>query len=129
MKYQPQHLRLRIGTVSFLTWRQGMRAAPPRVSLVRWWLYRLATAVAASFLAVAILFPSCRFFLSRVPATGGRIGPPVFHPCPPWSISFRVEMALTGILVGLAIAFIGALIDHLIVRSRRSRGVDPFPIA
>jgi hypothetical protein len=106
-----------------LTWRPGRQAALPRVSLVRWWLYRIATAVAFSSVAAAIVYlPSC------VLGSGGRIhtNPPIScHPR--WPISLRIDLALTGLLVGLLIAFIGARIDCLIVRSRLSKGVALLP--
>jgi hypothetical protein len=49
------------------------------------------------------------------------------HCDPAWPTLVRIEVALTGVLVGLLIAFIGARIDHLIVRSRLSKGVALLP--
>jgi hypothetical protein len=89
---------------------------------VRWWLYRIATAVAASFVAAAIVdlpLPCKAYFGNRI-----QTHPVVVRSCHPWPTSLRIDLALTGILVGLLIAFIGARVDRLIVRSRELRGVD-----
>jgi hypothetical protein len=107
-----------------LAWRPGRQAALPMVSPVRWWLYRIATAVAASFVAVAIVYlPHCKAYY------GNRIQThPVVLSChPPWPTLMRIEVALTGVLVGLLIAFIGARIDRMIVRSRGLRGAALLP--
>jgi len=101
-------------------WHPGRQAALPRVSLVRWWLYRVATAVAASLVAVAIVdlpLPCQRYFGNRI-----QTHPVVVRSCHPWPTSLRIDLVLTGILLGLLIAFIGARVDHLIVRSRGSKG-------
>ena len=115
-------------TMATLTWRPGIRAGVPRVSRARWWLYRIATAVAASFVAGA-LYPGCRLqAIPRVLATNGPHPPALadIH-CPPWPLHLRIDMALTGILAGFVIAFIGARIDHMIVESRRARGISLLP--
>jgi hypothetical protein len=44
-----------------------------------------------------------------------------------WHVPLRVEIAVTGILLALLIAFIGARIDRLIVRSRGLRGAALLP--
>ena len=53
---------------------------------------------------------------------------PGIHPLPAgpacdasWHIPLRLELAATGIIIALLIAFIGARIDQLVVRSRRVR--------
>jgi hypothetical protein len=104
-----------------LTWRPGVRRSIPRVSRARWWLYRIATAVAFPFIVGAALYPS---HFSRGTALGGgnRIHQPVsFNPS--WPFFMRIGLALTGILVGFVIAFAGAQVDGLIARSRRGRGI------
>jgi hypothetical protein len=108
-----------------LTWRPGVRAGIPRVSRARWWLYRIAVAVAVPFVVVAALYPP-HFSRGTFLGSGGRIHQPVsFNPS--WPFFMRIDLALTGIIVGFVIAFIGARIDHLIVESRRARGIDLLP--
>lgn len=108
------------------TWRPDWRTALPRVSPVRWWLYRIATGVAVLFVGGAAIYPYPKCL--RLTSIQPRIT--AFHlpPCDAsWHIPLRIEVALTGILIGLIIAFIGARLDHLILRSRRHRGVALLP--
>ena len=44
-----------------------------------------------------------------------------------WPLALRIDLALTGVVAGLLIAFIGAWIDRLIVRSRLSKGLALLP--
>jgi hypothetical protein len=100
------------------SWRPDWRSALPRVSYVRWWLFRIAMiVVVVSFFAAAMVpLPNC--------------GPPILHPGPfpagpPCDSSFhiplRLQIAATGIVVAFVIAFIGARLDQLILWRRRVR--------
>lgn len=112
-------------TMVTLTWRPALRAGIPRVSRARWWLYRIATAVAASFVAAAMVYlpDPCK----AIVGAGTRISTRHFKCHPTLAVVLRIELALTGILIGFVIAFVGARIDGLILRSRRARGVGRLP--
>jgi hypothetical protein len=84
--------------------------------------------VAVVFMGAAAIYPYPRCpVIYQHP--GGRILTPFeLNSCDrSWHIPLRIEVALTGILIALVIAFIGARIDQLILRHRRSRGVGLLP--
>jgi hypothetical protein len=97
---------------------------------VRWWLYRVGTLVAVVFIGAAIMYP-----YQPCPHLNATIGPRTYPPallealasCGRWHVALRVQMALTGILLALVIAFIGARIDRLIGRSRGLKGAALLP--
>src|SRR5438128_1722099 len=101
------------------TWHPDWRTALPRVSFIRWSLFRLAMIVGVVFFGAAIMVPppDCAAILGSLRTIG--IGPIVLPPCDSsWHIGLRLAVAATGIATALVLAFLGARLDQMIVRKR-----------
>src|SRR5438132_4409459 len=102
------------------TWHPDWRTALPRVSFIRWSLFRLAMIAGVVFFGAAIMVPppDCP---ALIPRSGFGLRRSISSCDPSWHIALRLEVAATGIVVALILAFLGARVDQLVVRTRRWR--------
>src|SRR5437588_3190368 len=93
-------------TVSPPAWRPDWRTALPRVSYARWWLFRLAMVVVVVFFFAAAMLPILHCGGRTPPAKPRPFISPIGCPEDDLLIVVRLEIAATGVLIALALAFI-----------------------
>jgi hypothetical protein len=108
-------------------WRPDWRTALPRVFYVRWWLFRLGVVAVVLSVGAAAMIPRppvCSA-IYHFPDYRGPVGNLSCDTS--WHVGVRLAIVATGILLALALSFLGARLDGMALRRRRARGLIRTP--